>query len=468
MEAKGTVGIVVRVSDVKGRDKRGDRFISPEEQVRVATGYCEAAGYAVTVIEPKDMNVSHTTPLDERPGMGEALRLVEAGLLAGIAVASQDRIGTLAVLRHLKDRLHGAGAVLKVPDNPSAEVLDARGYMKLPAEYVSLMHEAQREEIGLRWAAAQANARGRGVLPQREPFGYERDETGRLAVSEPEADQVRQLFRRKAAGEAVTSIARALGWAHSTARQRLLNADYLGVPDLIPAIVTRADFDAAQAGRKTQARASGNTTAHLVLPGLARCAGCGRTLKALRRPRADGSFVQAYFCKNAHKGGDCAARAYVHADELEGYVLARFERELRATPRHLDAVEAAHGLEQAEAELHEAEAELRAFLELASALERTAFLTAATARQERVEAARARVAEFSAKLTRLPAGGRLASYWDKLETVEERRLVLRGFLDRVEVARGASHDLQAHVQIFWADGSVLVASDERDARITAA
>ena len=85
MEAKGTIGIVVRVSDVGGRDKKADRFISPDEQIRTAGAYVRAAGYDVFIVEPQDLNVSHTTPLDDRPGLGEALRLVEAGRLAGAA-----------------------------------------------------------------------------------------------------------------------------------------------------------------------------------------------------------------------------------------------------------------------------------------------------------------------------------------------------------------------------------------------
>ena len=76
-KTKGTIGIVVRVSDVRGRDKKGDRFISPDEQIRRRATYCQSAGYDVRVIEPTDLNVSHTTPLDERPALGEALRLVE-------------------------------------------------------------------------------------------------------------------------------------------------------------------------------------------------------------------------------------------------------------------------------------------------------------------------------------------------------------------------------------------------------
>jgi hypothetical protein len=44
MAAKGTIGIVPRVSDVGGRDKKGDRFISPQEQIRTTEAYCRAHG----------------------------------------------------------------------------------------------------------------------------------------------------------------------------------------------------------------------------------------------------------------------------------------------------------------------------------------------------------------------------------------------------------------------------------------
>ena len=37
---RSVIGIVVRVSDVKGRDTKGDRYSSPTEQVKVATAYC--------------------------------------------------------------------------------------------------------------------------------------------------------------------------------------------------------------------------------------------------------------------------------------------------------------------------------------------------------------------------------------------------------------------------------------------
>jgi hypothetical protein len=107
--SKGTIGIVVRVSDVKGRDKRGDRFISPAEQIGTASAYCRADGYDVLVIEPQDLNVSHTTPLDERDGMSKGLRLIATGEIQRLAFSSQDRIGTLAITRELRKRLLDAG-----------------------------------------------------------------------------------------------------------------------------------------------------------------------------------------------------------------------------------------------------------------------------------------------------------------------------------------------------------------------
>jgi hypothetical protein len=119
--------------------------------------------------------------------------------------------------RELKGRLLAAGAVLKVADNPSAEVLDAKSYLKLPSEYMSLMHEAQREEIGLRWAAAARNALERGKR---------------------EAERMREVFRRRVVGESFSAIGRAMRWSHSTTRQRITNPVYMGVDGLVPAIVT--------------------------------------------------------------------------------------------------------------------------------------------------------------------------------------------------------------------------------------
>jgi hypothetical protein len=60
------------VSDVKGRDKKGDRFISPELQIAGGSGYARGHGFEEFEVF-EDLNASHTTPLDDRPGMSTAL-----------------------------------------------------------------------------------------------------------------------------------------------------------------------------------------------------------------------------------------------------------------------------------------------------------------------------------------------------------------------------------------------------------
>ena len=110
-------------------------------------------------------------------------------------------------------------------------------------------------------------------------------------------------------------------------------------------LVTRELLDEVGVVR-TSARPTGETTADRLLLGVARCGGCGRSLKVVRRRRAGGSFVVSYFCKDA-SSEQCSARAYVHAEDLDGYVAAWFERVLAEEPRFVEAVEAARELEEA-------------------------------------------------------------------------------------------------------------------------
>jgi hypothetical protein len=104
-------------------------------------------------------------------------------------------------------------------------------------------------------------------------------------------------------------------------------------------------------------------------------------------------------------------------------------------------------------------------MENADATNKAAFQGGQDARQRRLDEAEERVRHLSARLTRLPDGGPLSTLWGRFDALE-RREVLAGFLDRVEVARGASQDLAGNVRILWADGTV--AKDEGRARVAAA
>jgi hypothetical protein len=300
----------------------------------------------------------------------------------------------------------------------------------------------------------------RGAPNGRAPLGYRKLEDGRLEIVKRDAKIVRKVFRQRADGVAFSQIARERGWSHSTARQILSNVAYLGVArsgeyvnkHAHQEIVSRELWDAAQAGRKHQGPPPGETTRDRLLLGIARCAGCGKTLKVVRRKRADESFAVSYFCKNAARE-PCPDRAFVHADELDAFVAAWFEQAIESAPRMIDVVSAGRELEQAQAAEAEVAEQLHAYIENADTLDKTLFQRGLSARQKRVEEARETVRHLAARLTRLPSGGSLTALWAGF-TPLERREVLLGFFDRVDVSRGASDHLADHLGIVWADGEI--------------
>src|SRR5262249_57206329 len=120
------------------------------------------------------------------------------------------------------------------------------------------------------WTAAVSGAIARGVhISARPPTGYLRDEKGRLIRDEPPASAIVELFRRRASGASIRSLASWLDdqgvrpstgnqhWSTTGVSQLLHNPVYLGqarsgkyvLEGAHEALVSRAAFDAAQATR---------------------------------------------------------------------------------------------------------------------------------------------------------------------------------------------------------------------------
>ena len=131
----------------------------------------------------------------------------------------------------------------------------------------------------------------------------------------------------------------------------------------------------------------------------------------------------------------------------------------------IDVVSAGRELEQAQAEQAEAEEQLNAYVENADARNKALFRRGLSARQARVDETREQVRHLTARLTRIPAGGTLTALWAGFDALE-RRDVLGGFLDRIEVSRGASGKLADHVRIVWSGGSF--AQNKARVRVAAA
>jgi DNA invertase Pin-like site-specific DNA recombinase len=452
----------IRVSDTKGRS--GERFLSPDIQRDTIERLAAAKGVKLgEVVE--ELDVSGGQKIEDRE-LGRLVERVERGESAGVIVWNFKRFS-----RNMLDavettiRIRDAGGRLIAEDFDSAQPM-GKAMLGLLAGLAEEELDARREG----WRQARKRSVERGVPNGRAPFGYCKLEDGRLAIVKADAKIVEKVFKQRAAGVAFSQIARERGWSHSTTRQILANVAYRGVArsgefvkeDAHPAIISRDLWNAAQTGRVRQGAPPGETTKDRLLLGIARCAGCGKSLKVVRRKRADGSFVVSYFCKDA-ASERCPDRAFVHAEELDGFVAAWFEEALASAPRMIDVVSAGRELEQAQAAQFEAEAQLHAYIENADALDKALFQRGLSARQDRVNPARERVRQLSARLTRIPAGGTLSDLWRDFDALE-RRDVLCGFLGTVRVARGASSDLPAHVSIVWSDGT----SADDEARIAVA
>ncbi len=339
---------------------------------------------------------------------------------------------------------------------------------------LGLLAGMAEEELDARrqgWAEAHRRAIERGV-GMTVPIGYRKGADGRLRIHPGEAKKVKLAFRLRSEGVSLSEIARRIGRSHSTVHEMLGNPVYLGTvkygahvkTDAHPAIVDRVIFDLANAARTSRPVPPGELTRDRLLQGIARCAGCGHTLKVVHRPLADGTKVGAYYCKNQAKQA-CRDRAFVSADLLDEYIEEWFERALKTVPRMVDVVESGRELEQAQTAEADAHAQLAAFVENGDALDRQNFQRGIAARQRRVDEAHELVRSLSARMTRLPTGGSLPTLWASFDRAE-RHDVLAGFLDRIVVRKGASGDLAGNVEIVWGDGSV--AEHERAVRVAAA
>jgi DNA invertase Pin-like site-specific DNA recombinase len=459
----------IRVSRVGGRG--GESFISPDEQRAAIEAWAKAT--KTTIVEwHQDLDQSGGT-LD-RPAFTMALERCRAGLTGGIVAAKLDRLTRSVVgLASLLDDAAEHGYNIVALDL-GLDLRSPNG--ELVANVLGSVAQWERKRRADDWDTARRNAVSRGIPNGRAPYGYRKRSDGRLEVVNREARIVRDAFRQRADGVPFAVIGRQHGWSHSTCRQIVMNEAYLGVArsgaysneNAHPAIVTRQEWDAAHAARTTQPVPDGATTSGRLLKGIARCAGCGRTLKVVSRRRADDTLVPAYFCKNA-ASTLCPERAFVRADALDGYIETWFAKALRSTPRMVDVVAAARELEDAQAEQASAESELYAFVESASALDPALFQRGVDARHGRVDEARERVRELSGRVRQIPAGGRLSDVWNTFSR-DERRSVVAGFVGAVHVRRGASEDLARCVRVEWSDGTVAldVADDEQRVRVAAA
>jgi DNA invertase Pin-like site-specific DNA recombinase len=455
----------IRVSRRGGRE--GESFISPDVQrERIATW---AKANAVEIVHWWE-EIDQSGAKLERPMFQEALARCERQETGGIVVAKLDRFARSAVdaLESIR-RLNAAGArLVSVEDGFDGSTPMGRFAIGI----LTMIAELELERIKESWSTAIARAVERGIhISSRPPTGYVRDENKRLVVSEPAASAVREVFRRRALGASWTELATYLEeqgipsargnthWSKTGVSSLIKNPAYLGQArsgsvvnnDAHEAIVTRAEFDAAQSTTKSLLKPrDGSLAEKAMLGGLARCSACGHTLKITgNTDKKRNERYPVYYCTGRYASGFCPSRASVRASLLDAYVEAQVLAALRAEDGLLaQAVDASEALEDAARAVAEAEHELDLFVtnpKLLTLLGEEKFLEGVEARQRALDEAREALAELrnQSALADELADGDLLKAWPTL-TVQEKRRLLHGLLDRVVVTRARGRGKNAN------------------------
>jgi site-specific DNA recombinase len=447
----------IRVSRVAGRE--GESFISPEVQRQKIAGWSEL--HDVEIVRWWE-ELDQSGRRRDRPMFQQALARCEAGETGGIVVARLDRFARSAVdaLESIK-RLNEAGArLVSVEDNFDGSTPMGRFAIGI----LTLIAELELDRITESWSSAVKAAVERGVhISGTPPAGYRRGKNGRLVLVPEEALVIGEVFRRRAEGASWTELAdfltesgvktskRSAAWSLTGVSSLVKNRVYLGEarsgkyanPDAHEPIVTQAEFDAAQSQRTLLRPHDGSIASLAMLGGIARCAGCGHTLKiAGGRVRSSGERYATYYCVGRYASGRCPARATIRASYLDTYVEQQVLTALTAGDGVVaQALEQTDEINQAQRLLESAEHELTLYLQtdLISTVGQDAFLAGVETRQSAVDEARADLEVLRAQclvLEQLPSGDLLET-WPQLE-LQEKRTLMHGLLDRVVLQRDES------------------------------
>jgi DNA invertase Pin-like site-specific DNA recombinase len=446
----------IRVSRLAGRE--GESFIAPEVQRRKITEWARLHDVEVVAWwEELDQSGAKR----DRPLFQRALARCEAGETGGIIVTRLDRFARSAVdaLESIK-RLNEAGArLVSVEDNFDGSTPMGRFAIGI----LSLIAELELERIKESWATAVSEAIGRGVhISARVPTGYRRDGDGRLLRLEPAASAVADVFRQRALGVSWADLATYLEaegvypptgnryWSKVGVAGLVKNPVYLGQArsgkvvkeGAHEPIVTRAEFDGAQSTQKSLLnQRDGSVAAKAMLGGIARCAGCGHTLKITgNTDRTTGERYPIYYCVGRYASGPCPTRATARASLIDYFVEDRVLHALHREDGLLaQAVAATTQIEAAAREVEAAEHELELFVNnprLLSLLGEQRFVEGVQVRQTSLDDARHALTQTRSQSTLVAelGDGDLLAAWPTLAIQEKRRL-MNGLLDQVIVTR---------------------------------
>jgi site-specific DNA recombinase len=297
------------------RQSRGDDASqSVESQTGRIRAHCERQGWTLSQVH-EERDVSGGRALAKRPGLLAAVEAVEAGKASVIVVAYFDRlVRSMSVQLEVVERVEAAGGRIVAVDFGDVSHATATG--ELTSGFLGQVAQYHRSATRERVAAAHEAliAQGKWCGGRTVPFGYRKDEDGKLEVVPAAAKLVRETFKMRKRGDSLEMIREHLRaetgapWKSLNMVQRILrNRVYLGElrhGKLVnerahDAIVDASLFRRVQEHRIPRGKrpSSDRLLARL---GVLKCAECRGRLN-VHGSRSN----QTYRCHNAHFAVSC-------------------------------------------------------------------------------------------------------------------------------------------------------------------
>lgn len=290
------------------------RDVSIEQQVAECQEYAEKNGILVTHVY-SDRHMSGRK--DARPDFHRMIRDAQAHTFQLLISYKSNR-----TFRNMKDALsyeekllqHGVRCVyIKEDFSDTAAGRFAKRTMMNVNQFYS---ENMAEDI---MRGMNDNAE-KSLVNCKAPLGYKRGEDGRFTLDEPNAQVVREIFRRFAGGEPIADIARDLNargirtsrkapWGKNSFSSLLQNERYTGVyiwgdirtPGGMPKIIEREVFDEVQRMMSTSKTIKGRKgpNAEYMLTGKLFCGHCKSPMVGVSGTSHSGQSYYYYSCNKA-------------------------------------------------------------------------------------------------------------------------------------------------------------------------
>ena len=311
----------------------------------------------------EELDVSGGAPLEQRPGLGRAVQMIEAGEADVVVVAYFDRlVRSLAVQAEVVERVERAGGAILAVD--VGHVTNGSAGQWLSGTMLGAVSEYHRRVTAERTADAKrrAIAEGRLTFPNVPP-GYRKRADGRLEPHPDEATVVADAFRLRADGATViqvrdflreNGIDRSFHGTQSLLRSRIvlgeLHFGELANLDAHVPIVPVDVWQKVQRMRSVKGRQakSGRLLSRL---GVLRCATCGGRMVV----GSQDQHGQRYYMYRCSPLGDCPRRMAISATIAEEVVVEAVRARIEGIT---ETATIADGVGDAELELEQREEEL--------------------------------------------------------------------------------------------------------------